>query len=54
MLKKLGAFFKEPPIAEAIQDQEKVDSMYKHWRLRIFYACFIGYTIFTYVKRTLQ
>ena len=25
MLKKLGAFFKEPPIAEPIQDQEKVE-----------------------------
>ena len=46
MLKKLGAFFKEPPIAEPIQDQEKVDSMYKHWRLRMFVGCFIGYTIF--------
>ncbi len=53
MLKKLGAFFKEPPIAEAIQDQEKVDSMYKHWRLRIFYACFIGYTIFYLCKKNI-
>ncbi len=53
MLKKLGAFFKEPPIAEPIQDQEKVDSMYKHWRLRIFYACFIGYTIFYLCKKNI-
>lgn len=53
MLKKLGAFYKEPPIAEPIQDSEKVDSMYKHWRLRIFYACFIGYTIFYLCKKNI-
>ena len=53
MLEKFGAFFKEPPIAEPIQDTEKVDSMYKHWRLRIFYACFIGYTIFYLCKKNI-
>lgn len=53
MLKKLGAFYKEPPIMETIQDSEKVDSMYKHWRLRIFYACFIGYTIFYLCKKNI-
>lgn len=53
MLKKLGAFYKEPPIQEEIQDSAKVDSMYKHWRLRIFYACFIGYTIFYLCKKNI-
>lgn len=53
MFKKLGAFFKEPPIAEPIQDSEKVDSMYKHWRLRMFYSCFIGYTIFYLCKKNI-
>jgi OPA family sugar phosphate sensor protein UhpC-like MFS transporter len=53
MLKKIGAFYKEPPIIETIQDSEKVDSMYKHWRLRIFYACFIGYTIFYLCKKNI-
>ena len=53
MFKKLGAFYKEPPIQETIQDSEKVDSMYKHWRLRIFYACFIGYTIFYLCKKNI-
>ena len=53
MLKKLGAFYKEPPIMEPIQDKEKVDSMYKHWRLRIFYACFIGYTVFYLCKKNI-
>ncbi len=53
MLKRLGAFFKEPPIAEPIQDSDKVTSMYKHWRLRIFYSCFIGYTIFYLCKKNI-
>ena len=53
MLKRLGAFYKEPPVMETIQDSEKVDSMYKHWRLRIFYACFIGYTIFYLCKKNI-
>ena len=53
MLKKLGEFYKEPPIAEEIKDEEKVNSMYKHWRLRIFYACFIGYTVFYLCKKNI-
>ena len=53
MFKKLGAFFKEPPIAEPIQDSAKVDSMYKHWRLRMFIGCFIGYTIFYLCKKNI-
>ena len=53
MLKKLMAFYKEPPVKEEIQDSEKVASMYKHWRLRIFYACFIGYTIFYLCKKNI-
>ena len=53
MLKKLGEFYKEPPIKEEIKDEEKVSSMYKHWRLRIFYACFIGYTVFYLCKKNI-
>lgn len=53
MLKKIGAFFKEPPIAEPIQDSEKVDSMYRHWRLRMFIGCFVGYTIFYLCKKNI-
>ena len=53
MLKKLGEFYKEPPIKEEIKDEEKVSTMYKHWRLRIFYACFIGYTVFYLCKKNI-
>lgn len=53
MLAKLAQFFKEPPVKETIQDGEKVKSMYAHWRLRIFYACFIGYTVFYLCKKNI-
>ena len=47
------AFFKEPPAIETIKDKEKVDSMYSHWRMRIFYSCFIGYTVFYLCKKNI-
>ncbi len=53
LLKGLRNFIKEPPVQEEIQDTEKVKSMYSHWRLRIFYACFIGYTIFYLCKKNI-
>ena len=53
MLGNFAQFFKEPPVKETIQDPEKVKSMYSHWRLRIFYACFIGYTIFYLCKKNI-
>ena len=53
MLNKLGAFYKEPPVQEPIRDADRVSSMYKHWRLRIFYACFIGYTVFYLCKKNI-
>ena len=53
MLKKIGAFFKEPPVAEPIQDSEKVASMYKHWRWRIFYSSFIAYVVFHLCRKNI-
>ena len=53
MLSKLGQFFKEPPAKELIADEEKVKKEYTHWRLRIFYSCFIGYTIFYLCKKNI-
>ena len=49
----LRDFLKEPPVQPEIQDADKVKSMYAHWRLRIFYACFIGYTIFYLCKKNI-
>ena len=53
MLKRLGAFFAEPPAAEPIQDKEKVASMYKHWRWRIFYSSFIAYVVFHLCRKNI-
>lgn len=53
LLKGLRTFFKEPPVQPEIQDTEKIKSMYSHWRLRIFYACFIGYTVFYLCKKNI-
>ena len=53
MLDKLLQFFKEPPAKEVIQDKEQIKKSYAHWRLRIFYACFIGYTVFYLCKKNI-
>lgn len=53
MLKKLGAFFGEPPAIEPIQDSEKVKEMYKHWRWRIFYSSFIAYVVFHLCRKNI-
>ena len=53
MFKKLGAFFAEPPAADPIQDEQKVASMYKHWRWRIFYSSFIAYVVFHLCRKNI-
>lgn len=46
-------FYKEPPIKEVTASEEEIKKSYSHWRLRIFYSCFIGYVVFYLCKRTL-
>ena len=53
MLKAIGNFFAEPPAKETIQDSEKVASMYKHWRWRIFYSSFIAYVVFHICRKNM-
>ena len=53
MASKFFEFFKEPPCQPVIEDKAKVDSMYSHWRMRIFYSCFIGYTVFYLCKKNI-
>ena len=53
MFKSIMGFFKEPAAIELISDENEVKKGYAHWRLRIFYACFIGYVVFYLCKRTL-
>src|SRR5574344_2436434 len=49
----LFQFLKEPPVKPEIQDENKVKSLYSHWRLRIFYSAFIGYTVFYLCKKNI-
>ncbi len=53
MALNLAEFFRQPPVKETIQDKEIVKKMYSHWRMRIFYACFIGYTVFYLCKKNI-
>lgn len=53
MLAKLFGFFKEPPVKEVIGSEEDIKKNYSHWRLRIFYSCFLGYTTFYLLKKNI-
>ena len=53
LLNGLKNFFKEPPAIEQIKDKNTVKNMYSHWRMRIFYSCFIGYTVFYLCKKNI-
>lgn len=53
IIKAWVGFFKEPPFKAQITDQNEVKSTYSHWRNRIFYSCFIGYTVFYLCKKNI-
>lgn len=53
MLKSIFNFFKEPPAKELMADENEIKKSYSHWRMRIFYACFIGYTVFYLCKKNI-
>lgn len=53
MLKNLINFFKEPPQIEEMTDEKQIKDTYSKWRLRIFYSCFIGYTVFYLCKKNI-
>jgi len=53
MLKSIFGFFKEPPAKEVTGTEEEIKEKYSHWRMRMFYSCFIGYTIFYLCKKNI-
>lgn len=53
MFAKLFEFFKEPPVKEVTETEDKIKKDYSHWRLRIFYSCFLGYTTFYMCKKNI-
>ncbi len=44
--------FKPDPFKPEIQDKEKVDTLYKYWRIRIFYSMFIGYALYYFTRKS--
>ncbi|MDD3436660.1 MAG: MFS transporter, partial [Candidatus Gastranaerophilales bacterium] len=46
-------FFKEPPVKEVTASEEEVKKTYAHWRLRMFYSCFLGYVVFYLCKKNI-
>lgn len=53
MLGSIFNFYKEPPVKEVTGTEDEIKNKYSHWRLRIFYACFIGYTVFYLCKKNI-
>lgn len=49
----LAQFFKEPPAKEVTGSEEEIKKTYAHWRLRMFYSCFIGYVVFYLCKKNI-
>lgn len=46
--------FKENPPVPPIEDPEKVKKIYRHWRIRMMYATFIGYAIFYFCRKNIS
>lgn len=46
------SFFKPAPHIKEIEDSNKVDSLYKYWRIRIFYSMFIGYALYYFTRKS--
>ncbi|MFH1728378.1 MAG: MFS transporter [Pseudomonadota bacterium] len=54
LFSKLIAPFKaELPIGP-IDDQEKVEKMYRYWRIRVMYSLFIGYALFYFCRKNIS
>lgn len=53
MANSIREFFKEPPVKEVTGTEEEIKKTYSHWRLRMFYSCFIGYVVFYLCKKNI-
>ena len=54
MYSKAFSFLKPAPNAEPINDKQKMDKMFKYWRLRVLYTTLIGYSAFYLVRKSLS
>lgn len=53
MSNSIAKFFKEPPVKEVTGSEDEIKKTYSHWRLRMFYSCFIGYVVFYLCKKNI-
>lgn len=45
-------FFQPAPILDEIQDAEVVKKKYKYWRIRTFYAMYVGYAFYYFTRKS--
>lgn len=45
-------FIKPAPHSEQIEDKQAIDKSYKYWRIRIFYAMYVGYAFFYLTRKS--
>lgn len=53
MFKAIGNYFKAPPILPVTEEKEVIDKKYKKYRIDVFSASFIGYTVFHLTKKNI-
>ena len=53
MIKGFLDYFKAPPILPVTEPKEVIDKKYKRYRIDVFSACFIGYTVFHLTKKNI-
>ncbi len=47
-------FFKAPEDIQPLKNPETIKRLYAHWRLRIFYAVFLGYVVFYLCRKNIS
>lgn len=45
--------FKPAPFVAPLRDQDQIPSLYRYWRIRIFYSIFIGYALYYFTRYSL-
>ena len=54
MLKAIGNYFKAPPVQPVTESKEVIDKKYKKYRIDVFSASFIGYTVFHLTRKNIS
>jgi len=52
MFRKGLSLLKAAPERPEIQDEARVDKMYKYWRIRVFYSIYVGYAFYYFTRKS--